>query len=1144
MRGYDVSFIFESLLLEDVLDNLAILHNEVEDLWIAVDMNTNNISMLWDDSSDQWVAISDLNSEVDMLWRDSRYQWFSIGMLYLDSYFQWNAIGDLNYKVRLLKDRISAMNHGTINLYHHASSNELEIWGEAPFSADVADIRFIYENGTELIKTSVDVHRDFDNKNLYHFDFDLTDLPEVSYNIRVRFYNYDDVYMNAYDVGMIFDSLLLGEMQEEILILYDEVEDLWIAVDMNTENIVLLWNDSSEQWIVINELDIEVQDLWNATRSSFISIQKLWMDSDNQWNAITYLEEGLEEQEDKLNELYMLFGFSNHATINLEYLDLDSEVNPGTLGVWGEAPQGADVAEIMINFVDGTTYITSSVAVYSEFENANSYHYSYDVTSWPKQVYNVRVKFYDDLDERMWGYDVGMLFNGLYDYGIYVLDVPKPYLFVSDYDSIGYSLKIDESLPNTTIMIASTDSSANVLEPQALRTMDLDNSKLYPLLIDEVIFDNIGTYELYVYIEDSSWESIPFNVEARDFPVSNIYFISPELNWATKTPGMYLTNNDVDVEVDAQEVAWISWDAVDMFEIEIELMEGTENQWCEWNIHRDGQNPLNGDLMVNRDGEIVTCSGTVYEEPKLSAEGLYELFVEASFVGVDGYYTDRRYLGVDNSIPQIIEVLPEGGFYSSEFLVSALVHDSLSGIDYVEFDLVGTDNMSILYDTQLAAYNTGNGLFEATFDSLDLILEDGEYELVARAYDNAGNGIIGSSLFNVDNTKPIIELIKTDYINETVYEGDALYGKVRVLDEFSGVDTVQLLFDGVTCSLNLVSGDEFDGIYETDSTCYAPFYNGVLDLDVTLDALFVAEDNSLVSPNFETLDTKITLFDPVISLVQHDLNSSCIVLTNISISESNMRFIEATNLCNETKSANLTLALNSELVVFNLEIGANESEFIVLFDDFLFDAENSLILNVSFDDLNEELSFIADGDGNETIVIYVGNLGSPVEVYFDNVLISDWTYANGYLTVNVVLGSPHEIDASWYEEEVIVPAKVVKTSSGGGSGFSSLNILEDIEDNETIVSSGNSNEDEKEEDESSSDDETPTQEEKPEGVLVEETKFEGTQEELFTPLLVNNDDAQTPTIGGFVTFNTPTIISSVIGLLLILVIVFFVVRRK
>jgi hypothetical protein len=127
--SYKVSDIFTNLELEDIRSSLIVLYNEDENLWIAVDDNSNNITMLWDDSLEQWVAISDLNSEVEMLWMNNQIQWFAIGMLYVDSFMQWHAIDVLDNKVDLLRDRIISMNHGTINSYYSSVENELEIWG-------------------------------------------------------------------------------------------------------------------------------------------------------------------------------------------------------------------------------------------------------------------------------------------------------------------------------------------------------------------------------------------------------------------------------------------------------------------------------------------------------------------------------------------------------------------------------------------------------------------------------------------------------------------------------------------------------------------------------------------------------------------------------------------------------------------------------------------------------------------------------------------------------------------------------------------------------------------------------------------------------------------------------------------------------
>jgi len=264
-----------------------------------------------------------------------------------------NDIDALESRMTVVEDQLVAMNHGTINLRYRLSANILDVWGEAPYGATGANVEAKQIGGSATYTASTSISNS-GNKNRYDFTqtngngLDVSAWDKASYNIKVTFTGMSD----AYRVGDIFTNLELEGIQSSLSVLYNEDEDLWIAVDDNTNQIDLIWDEVNDLWTDSSSQLNEINNLWTDSNNLWAQVDQLWMDSSNQWNSIYALEDRVTALENKLNAM-------NHGTINLRYNNGDANNNPRTLRVWGEAPYGAAKAEVLLKLADGTTIVDS-----------------------------------------------------------------------------------------------------------------------------------------------------------------------------------------------------------------------------------------------------------------------------------------------------------------------------------------------------------------------------------------------------------------------------------------------------------------------------------------------------------------------------------------------------------------------------------------------------------------------------------------------------------------------------------------------------------------------------------------------------------------------------------------------------------------
>lgn len=1165
--NYKVGAIFVNLEIEDVLRSISILENEFDNLTIAVDDNTNEIVALWDDSNDQWVIIGNLTDDIDELegdvatlftqvgnlWNANSNQWTAIGNLWTANSNQWNAINniqddisnindaldDLDDRVSNLAERVGALSHGTINLRYLASTAYLYVWGEAPEGAANAILKITKVSDDSLIYTdTAPILNDNNNENRYAFNafnsnaVDVSGFDAESYNVEVTFGSLP----GNYRVGDIFTNLELEEVQGSISVLFSEVDNLTIAVDDNTNEIVAIWNDSAEQWIVIDgilddidlieedisELFDEVDDLWRDSNRQWLAIGLLWVDSARQWSAIGDLDNRVTELEDIIEII-------NTATINLEYRNKDTNNHANTLRVWGEAPYGADQFQVILRKADRSVeYMSDRLNVGNLGDNDNTYNHRIDLNEIDYKSYNVIVRFFDDEEDRMRGYNVGDLFDELESLGfsnIFMSSRIETFFNPEVSVPLTVTLKTDESLEDAHILLKSEGGEGVVEFSQLLTTEDITGSMLMTYSVD-VLFSELGIYEFYLEINGTEWRSEKFTVVVvnlpDEIPESSVLILEPAVN---SPAGTY----------------WYNWE-FGPIDFEAVLFEGTKAQWCEWAIIREGQNPEDGFLGIETrtDGNdtITVCSGTIFADEKFAAEGLYELEARAQFeLGV--YLEDNTSLGIDGTNPEVLEITPSEGFFSGDILIEVDAVDALSGIDRVEVSIEPKSNESNTTTQGTTVYNETSGLYEIVVDTT--LLDDGNYTITATAYDEAGNSHTLTVIIVVDNTAPTVEILDTNFDEMSLFEGDTVFVEVFVEDNLAGIDVVELDFEGLgTCLLMQVSGDSLSGRFET-GTCNAPFFDGIVDLNETLTVTITATDNA-VEANKGDNETELNLIDPILGLNETlDINeTACISIDNIEGHEFGGENIVLENLCETNESALLTLGLEEDNITVNVSVDAESTVNIFTMDPFIIITQGDTEpVNATYDEETGDLSFTGDGNGTQEVIIYVGSLGAPTTVTFDGSTITSWTYSDGYVIATVTFESPHTVGLTWTTPEVLSTSSSSGGGGGGGNGggrgyelvtevLTENNLEVEPEFTKTIIEEDNSDSNEENEENQNT---GSNQNNNNQGNNNQNDQTTQTQE-------------PTPGLGGQATANTPTIIGIIIGLLIIGGILYFVLGRK
>jgi|GEM_PF-2628666 len=127
------------------------------------------------------------------------------------------SVEDLQARMTAVEDRLSRINHGTINLQHVLFGQDgfswLRVFGEAPDGATSAEVTVWPVNlfgEAEADAEYTGVMQVGQNDNAYSYQFyNIDEWPAEAYNVRVQFYDENQSWMVGYDVGTTFNDLLL-----------------------------------------------------------------------------------------------------------------------------------------------------------------------------------------------------------------------------------------------------------------------------------------------------------------------------------------------------------------------------------------------------------------------------------------------------------------------------------------------------------------------------------------------------------------------------------------------------------------------------------------------------------------------------------------------------------------------------------------------------------------------------------------------------------------------------------------------------------------------------------------------------------------------------------------------------------------------
>ncbi|MDP2908167.1 MAG: LamG-like jellyroll fold domain-containing protein [Nanoarchaeota archaeon] len=398
-----LSELFDSLAIRDLQTRMAQAETDVSNLEKAVNDNFGDIATLNDQMASVNIALSSIGSTISTLQIDVTSMQASLNML--------------TGRVNILQSKLNEMNHGTINMRYRAGLGLLEVWGEAPEGATKATltIRSVSDFNTVLYTDSDAIINDGVNNNRYEFNqwtgdpVDINGFAKKSYNIQVEFTGSD----GSYKVSGIFTNLELEGIQGSLTMLYNADTNLWIAVNDNTNEIILLWSDSENQWDAIDDLEAENADQWRAIRklwkdssAQWKQIDWLWEDSSHQWRAIWRLDNKVDRLVEKLSQM-------NHGTINLYHHQDENNY----MVVWGEAPEGSSTAYIEVYTLDQTPFLDEPVYSREKQVTQNNLYYAFfNLEGWDPVKYNVYVHFSPSWRQGCTplSCSVGALFDDLY----------------------------------------------------------------------------------------------------------------------------------------------------------------------------------------------------------------------------------------------------------------------------------------------------------------------------------------------------------------------------------------------------------------------------------------------------------------------------------------------------------------------------------------------------------------------------------------------------------------------------------------------------------------------------------------------------------------------------------------------------------
>ncbi|GEM_PF-3142808 len=380
----------------DLFDNLYIIWlNEritfIEDTEIPrID---GEITALWDANAEQAQQIIELHTQLNDLNTELT------GMINDLNEEMQAKVADLQAQIDSLREELDRISHGTFNIAFHQGFNEIWVWGEVPEGTAYFEIEVMdsYWYPTFYLP----YYQDLMGGNEYEAYFDLNDWEAAKYTIMVYFYDEEDWELGF--AGGLFDNLYMIWLDERITVIENE-----LIPDLN-EQINLLWDADAQQWQQIMALQQEIEDVNSELHAMIADV-----------NA--ELQAKIANLQTQINALSTQLARMNHGTISLNFTNY-------TLRVWGEAPEGAVEARVLVYDSYGTTmpFVTSYGSVAAD----NSYDESLDTIEWLPLKYNIVVEFYAEGEEYIgW---VGDLFDNLYMLWIeerltVIEDVNLPYL--------------------------------------------------------------------------------------------------------------------------------------------------------------------------------------------------------------------------------------------------------------------------------------------------------------------------------------------------------------------------------------------------------------------------------------------------------------------------------------------------------------------------------------------------------------------------------------------------------------------------------------------------------------------------------------------------------------------------------------------
>ncbi|MBR9692554.1 LamG domain-containing protein [Candidatus Woesearchaeota archaeon] len=499
----------------------------------------------------------------------------------------------------------------------------------------------------------------------------------------------------------------------------------------------------------------------------------------------------------------------NHGTINLNHFDENSPWLPNHLRVWGEAPEGADEATVLIRFLDKSVYTSMTVPVETNKDNENTYDARFDLSEWPIEKYDVLVKFYDD--DWMAGYDVGALFDDLLllwleenAYGFEYMHTTTHYTYnpkQSFVRKISWAFTPEESGEYWfELHQFNSDNNESITKEFAGGTCWGINAKDTKNFVARNVRypaeEGMYTVQLRAHRCDS-----PGTVRSNRFRLNIVDLAKP-------LPENEAHFSELGIQQSPESGTWWTNEAL----LDMEALMRSSNGWsgafgC---LVYTPQNPAispGGEAITNwlRVGpdvdNIWSCSGTLNVETLSSFAGDEEFPVticsEPKEHGDNDTLCDNVILGYDTEAPTIIEDSLNPGVLDAirgVWQFSADVTDN-GEIELVEFFLINKTNASKICYLG-SANNTVNDTWNLEYNTTGNCTPDGAYDFSVYAIDYAGNEAMLTIDPIIDNTPPeVVSVMMTGEV------GAGFLIEALITDNLAGVESAYAELQAFSCEI-------------------------------------------------------------------------------------------------------------------------------------------------------------------------------------------------------------------------------------------------------------------------------------------------------------------------------------------------------